>query len=129
MILDRAYNYQRRPEGYGSASDYKSNQQMLMALVQSIGSMKSARDKNIRNMTEFYHELLAQYIIEGKVHFRSLPNMLVLSYAWGRPNGRYMDRDEDVETWDGYLREQLEPETNHYIGVALDACIGKIFVM
>lgn len=136
-LLDSIYNYKRQPEGYGYGGYGRersgpSNQKMLLALATAIGSMKSARENNIRNLGEFFHELTAQYIIEGKVHFRPLPNMLPLSYTWGRPQGKWRSHEldnDDMEGWNDYLSDHLAPLVNANIGRALDSCIGKVFVM
>lgn len=84
-MLDEIFGHQK--EAFWAARTQRDTQ-LLLALATEIASMKSARERNLRNLTEFFHELTAQYIIEGKVTFRPIPKMLITSFTWGHPKVR-----------------------------------------
>ena len=42
----------------------------------TIGTMKSARDNNLRNAHEFLHEMLAQYLTTGHITFQPITSMI-----------------------------------------------------
>ncbi len=135
-LLYQIYDYQKKSEfssyGYGNPkqSPEKINEKMLLSLAMAIGGMRSARERLLRNFGEFYHELVAQYIIEGKTRFRPPPKGLITGYSWGRPqtSGSYISQEE-IEGWTDSINDHVAPMIDHYIGAALKKCIGKIFVM
>jgi hypothetical protein len=79
-ILKDVYNIDVTENSY----DFKNNAQkdkILKYVAQQLGTMKSARDKNIRNWYEFAYELLAQYLITDKITFNELPKNIVTGIA------------------------------------------------
>jgi hypothetical protein len=102
------------------------------ALFSAVGKMKSARDNNLRNSDEFVHELVAQYIITGKIEFNDLPDPLVIDrrMAWGRPNSttrRVQDKTAYIE-----YNEMLQSHAAKYeynLDTVFNGLEGKIFVM
>lgn len=103
---------------------------VLKYVAQSLGTMKSARDSNLRNWFEFAHELLAQYMITGKITFNPLPQQIVTGLAgWGRKETRGV-RDTVAQTM--YNNHDLEYYTEglqNYLDNVLDRAVGQIFVM
>lgn len=131
MEMNRQYSwyrseYQPRPE---------NPEKYMLALAYAIGTMKTAREWNLRNFGEFTYELVAQYIITGKVTFNPLPKSLQIDQkkAWGRPNPTTrwspISRDEDAwEEWNEILQNHASYYENRldYVFTSLE---GKIFVM
>lgn len=97
---------------------------ILVALYSEVGTMKSARDRNIRNEFEFLHELFAQFIITGKVEFNTLPDMIKVGRGYLPFRGTEMDR----EIYDGELEMLAEYLTENFEEV-LHGQVGRIFVM
>lgn len=101
-------------------------------LAQALGTFKSARDQNIRNEAEFTNEIIAQYIINGKITLnRNLPDILPISHAWGKPSGprknKQLTDDQQEELQD--IIEQKESELNYDVDSLFTSNIGHIFVM
>lgn len=97
--------------------------------AQDIGTMKSARDKKIRNFFEFGYELFAQYLITGKVTLNPLPQSIVTKIL---PFGR----NEKARAIPGRIEqigvdelEEYSLEIQNYFDEILDGAIGRVFVM
>lgn len=122
-MLEQVYDIDLRNMGQ------MEGDKVLRHAAHQIGSMKSARDANLRDWYEFAYELLAQYMITGKITLKPLPKSLVTSYAaYGRKNTRNayepaqnMYNNHDLE----YYANGLET----YLENVLDLAVGKIFVM
>jgi hypothetical protein len=107
------------------------DRELKKLLAQALGTFKSARDNNIRNSEEFTNELIAQYIITGKIVLNSeLPKMLIRKYAWGKPQG-INKQQMTIE-----LQQELEDTIYEYqnslfydIESLFTSNIGHIFVM
>ena len=107
------------------------DRELKKLLAQGLGTFKSARDNNIRNSEEFTNELIAQYIITGKIVLnKDLPKMLVKRYVWGQPQG--VNKRQMTEQ----LQEELEYTIYEYqnslyydIEALFTANVGHIFVM
>ena len=95
-------------------------------LSETIGTFKSARDKNLREDFEFHYELFAQYLKTGKVTFNPLPDILLVGHgSFGRERKvRLQDRDEAE-----YCLENLEDNFEQYAEDVLQSNVGRIFVM
>lgn len=102
------------------------------SLFLAVGKMKSARENNLRNSNEFIFELVAQYIITGKIKFNDLPRSLILDrkVAWGRPNYKLKNIvDEDVyQEYNAQLHNNAQVY-EHYLDNVFGALVNKIFVM
>jgi len=101
---------------------------VLMNTAYAIGTFKSARDRNINNLTEFVLEIFAQYIIQGEVKFkRDLPPMLVTSNAWGKPNGPRLQPNiqDDINE----ILAVKENDLTYTVDNILGANVNKIFIM
>ncbi len=128
-----AYGYKREiRQKYNGHSEYeykqwRASQSRLVSFFQEIGTMRSARNKDLRNAFEFFPELLAQYMLSGKITFRPLPK----SIRYGRFGHSWLaftGNDHDYDYYNGHLRdlaEGLEDQFNEL----LHAVIGRIFVM
>jgi hypothetical protein len=103
---------------------------VLRYVAQELGSMKSARDGKLRNWFEFAYELLAQYMLTGRVKFNQLPANIVTGIGgWGRrarrgvrdEASRSYYNEERLEVIEGMIAAELE-------GI-LGAAVGSVFVM
>lgn len=96
------------------------------ALVNALGTMKSARNGKITRPYEFLYELLAQYLITGSVKLNPLPQNLYLGRpAWGSLTGRVTLKNEPPQ---GYI-DMVARDINHLLNDVLINCEGKMFVM
>lgn len=51
----------------------RKNQLAMLYFFYEVATFKSARDKNIRDYFEIFHELIAQYLTTGKIKFKKAP--------------------------------------------------------
>lgn len=123
---------------------------ILAKVCTAIGTMGSARKDQLRNHTEFLHELFAQYVISQKITFNPLPKSIKYfkmpderssysSYSYGKPYERQQQRGSfsslynreplDLESWNEYIQEGLVQQTENHLGHVLLSCVGKIYVM
>jgi hypothetical protein len=135
MIIEQAYGENVRFQ-YGSPAD--ANQaRMMQKVCCAIGTMKSARDGTLRNIFEFAYELIAQYIITGKITFNPLPKSIAYYKTdendYGRRTSRraslYSRYDYDLESTNEYIEDSLKETVTMNIQTVLSSCVGKIFVM
>lgn len=107
-------------EGYRT----RPSDQNMMSLIYALGTMKSCREKNLRNKFEFLYELIAQFLINGKVQFNPLPEKLYLRSNYGRP--KFATLTDQIYP---DFAETLERDINITIYTLLGTCYNKIFVM
>jgi hypothetical protein len=101
---------------------------VLKLAAQQIGTMKSARDNNLRTWYEFAYELFAQYLLTGKIKLKALEPVLVTKIKnWGHKDTRVSDEGfrEDYNSNLRYFEEELENLIDNVLGTA----IGSIFLM
>ena len=128
--IDKMSGY-RSGEGYGES--YQRLMGNLRALAHAVGTMRSARQGNLRNFFEFIYELVAQYIITGGIKFNPIPKSLLLrkKMAWGRPahkTSRSKLDDMAHDEWNEILRGYAD-KYEHYLDSVFSGLEGKIFVM
>lgn len=133
-LLFNVYGIKMNPGRYGEyGGDWKDIQKqdlMLRYVAQQLGTMKSAREGKVRNWFEFGYELLAQYMLTGRVKFNKLPDSIVAGLlGYGRKDYRHArNRDELTrynETGLVAFEKQIENELNGILGAA----VGSVFVM
>ena len=131
--IDKKYSY-APGGGYGGGyGNSQIDEKDLRALAHAVGTMRSARQNNLRNFFEFVYELVAQWIITGNVKFNPLPMSLILKkrMAWGRPsNDTKRSKLDDIahEDWNETLRGYAD-KYEHYLDSVLSGLEGRIFVM
>ena len=125
----------QQPSGWTPYNDQKPNPYTVQPLhiAYIVGSMKSARERNLRNFFEFSHELTAQYLITGKVKFNPLTKSVLLRnrMAWGNPapQTRYSGAsDEELEELNEELQNMAEKYEYTLDGI-FQSLLGKMFVM
>ena len=128
-IIQTAYTYTVKKVNYGNFPDERGRK-LLKALAQDLGTMRSARQRKLRNYFEFPYELLAQYLLtKNKIQFNEPAKLLITHYAWGNAQGLY-NRLNDAGVFEvQYLIQAMAEEYNELIKNILDACVGRLFVM
>ena len=125
---NRYYDY-----GGGYNRPIENTDKYMKALAYAVGTMRSARQWELRNFYEFQYELVAQYIITGKITFNPLPKSLKIDnkMAWGRenPTMKYsIIDDEDFEYWNEVLQNHASTYEQNLDSI-FSSLEGKIFVM
>lgn len=102
---------------------------MLKYLAQQLGSMKSARDSNLRSWYEFAYELLAQYMLTGNIKLNPLPDRAIVGLGgWGRKDTR--GADQRVQTmYNNHDLEYYASELETMLDSVLSAAVGKTYIM
>jgi len=129
------YVYGINPSSYNSNYTHTGlvdTDKAMKSLFSSIGKMKSARENKLVSRYEFVYELVAQYIITGKITFNDLPKSLILTrqMAWGKPN--YRTKNATDETAYEEYNEMLHNNAlkyEQYLDTVFNGLEGKIFVM
>jgi len=96
------------------------------SLFNQIGTMRSAREGKIQRYFEFYYELFAQYLKDGRISLNRLKPHIRKKYgAYGREEMAYTKNIEEVNE----LIHAIERDFGYYAEDALGELVGKIFVM
>lgn len=106
---------------------------VLLNFAHAIGTMRSARERKLVNYFEFIYEILAQYLITGKIKFNPLPKKLKLQHrmAWGKENHLYAHSHLSEKEFEEY-NEQLQNFAEVYeynLDSVFGSLLNKIFVM
>lgn len=120
LTIETNYGYVSKP----------LEEKKLSRLFYAIGTMKSARDRNLPRPYEIFHELFAQYLIQGSVKLNPPPDAINLGTE-KRPQmkSEHWRGDELVrQQWAEWV-EWFESNINHNIEYALGMMVGKVFVM
>lgn len=123
-LLKFVYGYE------GKYNDDAGKEKRLRSLSHDMGTMRSARQRNLRNYFEFAYELLAQYLLTtNKIQFNEPARMLITYYTWGTPQGIYsrLKGKDAIEI--EYMVKNMADYYNELIKNTLDSVVGKIFVM
>lgn len=123
-LLDLAYRIKSPKSRFPDSKTEKE----LRTLSQDMGTMRSAREKTLRNYFEFAYELLAQYLMtKNKIQFKMPANQLITRYVFGNPQGPYMSQGVSEEIQN--VIENNAEKYNYMIYDVLSSAINKIFVM
>lgn len=130
-ILKQIYKYEKRFNPFDNYSE--EEQKVLRALAYALGTMKSARERNLVRFNEFLFELLAQYLITGHIQFNPLPRSFITKnkVAWGHPipEKKYTQlKDDELKEWNEILKGHAQ-KYEYYLDSILTNFEGKIFVM
>ena len=128
QILQDAYGVKEK-RGEFNQILYSRKYQLIMGyFFEAIGTMRSAREGKLHlRPFEFYFELLAQYLKDGKVTFNSLPEKLIVGHAYGKKQFMRIN-PEKQDDYDNYLKN-IEHDVCGYLEDALFSIKGDIFVM
>jgi hypothetical protein len=125
-ILNDGYGYKDRVPSHERDYDkLRATEGLIAAFYQQIGTMRSARTGNLRDEREFILELLAQYMLTGRIKFNPIPK----SFKYGRHNYvMFRGPEGDMEYYNGML-EDLADSLEHMFLNLLGSAVGKILVM
>lgn len=128
----REYNLDKsKTAGQGRPGDYGYYRKDITRLVKSslfnqIGTMRSAREGKISRYFEFYYELFAQYLKDGKITLNRLKPTIRKKYgAYGREETAYTRNIESVNE----RIVGIERDFGYYAEDALGELVGKVFIM
>lgn len=97
-------------------------------VMSAMGTMKSARESNLRTPYEFLYELFAQYLITGKVKLNPIPKQLLSHYTWGTAH-HYTAQDMEALEFFNSLLPQKENDIEMLLDDVLGEAIGSVFVI
>jgi len=128
-VLNVLYDVPFRP----SSHQNRRQSELIKHFLSSIGTFKSARDGNLRSRFEFHYELLAQYLITGKIKFKPLQREFITKtrFAWGNPAHEKKISVVDEETFIeiGEKMQTIENDCEYLLRDVMNECLGKIFLM
>lgn len=114
----------RFSSGYAARTPMLENP-ITVKLAQEIFTFRAAREKNLRNSHEALHELLAQFMITGKIGINPLPRQI----KWKNGYYHYKLDDQDYKQDCHNLEHDLTYELQQYFETAIHGSVGKILVM
>jgi len=125
-LLSTYYGKGKPGYSYNNYTDLSTYNRVKANLFNHIGTMRSARTGQIKRYFEFYYELFAQYLKDGKVTLNPLKTLVKTgTAAYGRPVHSYT---RDVDGANEVL-QSIERDFNYYAENVLSEASGKIFVM
>jgi hypothetical protein len=129
-ISENIYNVSTK-NNFGDYEKRYKNDKIKKQIVLGLGTFRSAREKILRDYYEFTNEIIAQYIIQGKITFnKKLPSILALKYNWGNPSGPSKKYNSELEYNIESTIESIENDLNsYYLPDLLNSAVGKIYVM
>jgi hypothetical protein len=123
QVSKDAYNF-----SYNAGEDMSK---IRKAICHALGTFRSAREKLLRNSYEFTNELVAEYIVTGKITFnKQYPRILATRYTWGHAQGAYrkpLDEQEMEEVME-YVSYK-EEEILSLLQTMIENSVGNIYVM
>jgi len=112
--------------GVNVRGDIGQTEKAKAQLFNQVGTMKSARDNKIDRPFEFYYELLAQYLKNGKITLNRLTPTITKGFAaYGRKKYARTSNVEDVNQ----ILGGIERDFRYYAEDVLSSCVGDIYVM
>jgi len=116
-VVDEAYGLKLK-----RSAIYDDNSKELTKFFQQIGTMKSARDKNLNGRPyEFVYEMFTQWLLTGSVKFNKLPE------RFGTTGYRLSD-DADLDDLNNAL-EDVASHANYAFENIMGANVNSIFLM
>jgi hypothetical protein len=134
LIEHLALNLYRRDVKNNTSTygTYNNEKELIKkAVCNALGTFRSAREKILRNSAEFANELVAQYIITGKIKFNTeYPQILATRYTWGHPQGAYKKplSEEEIQDLIHFVTNK-ENDIRYAIEDMISNAVGNIFVM
>lgn len=121
------YDYEKQRQNLA-----QNKQRHLSALVYGIGTMKSARERNLAAVNvlgEFAWECVAQYIVEGKITFQVPPRKLLVRNrkAWGHDASENIYARHNTEDFKDII-EEMSNRYTYLMDNFMEKFKGKIFV-
>lgn len=115
--------------GVTTATSEEDRVEIENALLNAIGTMRSARQRRISRNWEMVYEIFAQYLNTGEVTFNSAPAELVSRrQAWGHPRLlRRIGKTEQQEA--SQMLETLSYDMELMFNDVMSNALGRIYVM
>ncbi len=128
------YNVHFKNVHNGQFSDWEGKRKLdklKLKLAFALGTMKSARMNKIRDPQEFVNEIIAQYIITGKVTLnKELPKQLVTGHMFKNKFGpKHAEMSEEDLLDFSYFLRNTEDTLNYYCQELLENAQGNIYLM
>lgn len=103
--------------------------EIYRVFINNIGTMHSARNNQIKRITEFIYELFAQYLNNGEITFNNPPQRLLSNIkAWGRSTTLcHLNPDLEIEAKQSL--ETLSYDIELLFNDVMSNATGKIFIM
>ena len=99
------------------------------ALAEQLGTSRAARTGNLRNYYEWYYEVVAQYIITGKIRFRKLGDTVDFGPApFGRRFTKTLNDIPMIYQLNSY-GQKLASDLEDIIGGLIADSVGMVFLM
>jgi len=96
-----------------------------LGFLHEICTFRAAREKNIRNPAEVPLELLAQYMVTGRVRFNEFPK----HFRYGNKSFGFRGTEEERKEASRMFGNDLAYELDSFYSTALNYAEGHIFVM
>lgn len=107
----------------------RETEKLLAMFANQIGTMKSARENQIKRYYEFFYEMFAQYLITGEVKFNKFPERMVTGYkAFGRKSLSKKADPDMLEMYNDTL-DSFEYSIAERAKNVLYEAVGKTFLM
>jgi hypothetical protein len=101
-----------------------------MKVSEALGTFKSARENNLRQDFEMINELIAQYIIKGKITLnKTLPNVIPLKKFYKNTIDSVHKQQDITPEDEKDIVESKEDIINYAISSLFSGCMNSIFVM
>jgi hypothetical protein len=131
ILMQNVYNTQPSKEAmYGQFYNTKG-QKLLKQFATALGTMGSSRKNQLRSFGEFPHELLAQYMMTGKITFNKLPFKILSRYNWGKPEytrPHWQMNQDDFDKWNEFIIH-MEEKYQQLLEEIIESSVGKVYVM
>ena len=101
---------------------------LLTRAAKMLGTMRSARAGTLRDWGEFGYELLAQYLLTGRIKLNPLPALATLKFSYYNP----ISHEAEPAAQQSYNEKAIPAavaELEQLLRTVLDDAVGKIFVM
>jgi hypothetical protein len=92
----------------------------------ALGTFKSARDRRLSRTTEFINEIVAQYIVTGRITLnRDFMKVLDPEKSLGERKRISPEEQQHINSYFSNMENYL----NSYMENLLDDAVGKVFIM
>lgn len=113
---------------YSYLTEY-SKEKHYKYLATQIGTTAACRNNKLRNWHEFVFDLVAQYIVTGRIRLKPLSNRIVVGVGTFGRKDTYVVSNSALEKINNRI-ESLEDDLNEFlIPDWLEDSVGKIFLM
>ena len=130
-IAREVYGRSVRTYGINPMSIDIEDNRIVNAITNAIGTMKSARDNKLSRYYEFAYELLAQYLMEGKIKFNILPKVIGKQGTFGRQGNIMVSKIDNMQRTERseWLNESLAENLSDMCKYMLQSFEGRIFML